>query len=121
MYLQRNGWSEEGIRSNRMEDTLDIGEISERDKETQIQGQKSRVVHYKQIRPNKEPTYLKKEWKKENVKTIARFRCGSEERSRKFWRSEEEKRCRLCGKKEETMEECDFLRRPGRRLEELLG
>lgn len=35
--------------------------------------------------------------KKEEVKVIARFRCGCEEMKNWFWLKEEQRKCRLCG------------------------
>ena len=35
---------------------------------------------------------------------VARFRCGSEERGRRYWMKEEERKCRICGEKEERWE-----------------
>jgi hypothetical protein len=39
-----------------------------------------------------------------NIKTVAKFRCGAVGRRGDQWRSEEERRCRLCGEGEETIE-----------------
>ena len=38
------------------------------------------------------------------TKVVARFRLGSENRSSKYWKECEEKKCRLCGEEEETLE-----------------
>ena len=33
-----------------------------------------------------------------------RFRCSNEVRGRQYWREEENRRCRICKEKEETLE-----------------
>ena len=47
-------------------------------------------------------------------KVIARFRLGSENLGSKYWKREEEKKCRLCRKGEETLrhifEECEWTK-----------
>lgn len=58
------------------------------------------------------PGYLRKDSKlsRKEVIKIARHRMGNEARANKYWEKEENRRCRLCGKAEETikhiMEEC---------------
>jgi len=45
---------------------------------------------------------------------IARFRCGNEARIGRYWEKEEERRCRICGEKEEDwthiLKECEATR-----------
>ena len=54
------------------------------------------------------------ESKKIPVKTIARFRLGSENLSSKFWNQVSKRRCRLCKEEEETLghicERCKWTR-----------
>lgn len=54
---------------------------------------------YAEIRPKEIPEYLAGR----DIKTIARFRCGNEEKARDRWRTEEEKLCRICHLEEETI------------------
>jgi len=55
---------------------------------------------------------------------IARFRCGNEEDGNKYWRKEEERICRTCGQKTETLEHlmrgCAELLRVHRNIKEIL-
>lgn len=48
------------------------------------------------------PKYLELKGKKKMIFMIARFRCGNEWRGERYWETEEEKLCRLCGCKRET-------------------
>ena len=40
-------------------------------------------------------------WKDKRI--LARFRCGNETKAREYWKEEEEKRYRLCKRKEEDL------------------
>lgn len=48
------------------------------------------------------PKYLKKKWGESRWKRMARFRLRNEMLRNKYWEDEERKKCRLCGKKEES-------------------
>jgi len=41
--------------------------------------------------------YLLKRGERGSQKLIARWRCGKEEERNGFWKTEEEKKCRICG------------------------
>ena len=56
---------------------------------------------YGQWMTNRLPVYLDRGL---DIKTIARFRLGSKERSKDKWSSEKERKCRICGTEEETIE-----------------
>jgi hypothetical protein len=56
---------------------------------------------YHRIRTTHLPLYLEEG---KNIKMIARFRCGSEERGREGWREKNDRMCRLCGTEEETID-----------------
>jgi len=43
------------------------------------------------------PDYLLKRGERGNQKVIARWRCGNEEEENRFWKTEEKKKCRICG------------------------
>lgn len=61
------------------------------------------------------PEYLKKGWKEDRWKRVAKFRLGDGLRGSKYWEKEESRRCRVCGWGEETWEhvweECTSWRR----------
>ncbi|XP_071642133.1 uncharacterized protein [Temnothorax longispinosus] len=59
---------------------------------------------YKRIRKDGIPEYLKKGWEEARWNRIARFRLGNEIREGLYWGKEEDKKCRICEKKEETWE-----------------
>jgi len=42
------------------------------------------------------PDYLLKRGERGSQKIIARWRCGNEEERNGFWKTEEEKKCRIC-------------------------
>ena len=65
---------------------------------------------YRKIITETIPKYLDRESAKEK-KIIARFRCGNEERNNKFWVSEGERMCRMCGEGRETIEHNVQMRR----------
>lgn len=62
--------------------------------------------------------------KRQDKKRIARFRCGNEELSNKYWNKEEEKFCRICQKQEETLEHmainCEEMRKAEKSVLELM-
>ena len=55
---------------------------------------------------------------------IARFRCGNEERSNRYWLKEEEKECRICRRGKETiehyLEECIMETRVWQKAKDLM-
>ncbi|XP_024889608.1 vicilin-like seed storage protein At2g18540 [Temnothorax curvispinosus] len=59
---------------------------------------------YKLIRKDGIPEYLKKGWEEARWNRIARFRLGNEIREGLYWGKEEDKKCRICERKEETWE-----------------
>ena len=59
---------------------------------------------YKIIVTEKIPEYMTKELKSKERKVLARFRVGNEERANKYWMSDEDKTCRVCKNKLETLE-----------------
>lgn len=48
------------------------------------------------------PDYLKKGWAENRWRRIARFRLREGVREGMYWAGEEERACRMCGRKEET-------------------
>jgi len=46
------------------------------------------------------PMYLRRNGRKGSQKIIARWRCGNEEEKNKYWRKEEDRRCRIYNMKE---------------------
>uniref|UniRef100_A0A1Y1KJL4 Uncharacterized protein n=1 Tax=Photinus pyralis TaxID=7054 RepID=A0A1Y1KJL4_PHOPY len=82
----------------------------ERDKDNQLQYQINEIENstynyttYKEIKTLHLPKYLQKN---KNIKTIARFRCGNENRTGKRWKEE---KCRLCKEETETIEHVIYL------------
>lgn len=54
---------------------------------------------YKWIREEEVPEYLKKERKEDKWRMVARFRLGNEMKEGLYWREEEDRRCKRCGRK----------------------
>jgi len=69
---------------------------------------------YKEICTKERPGYLRGRRKKKERNIIARFRCGNEARVGRYWEEEEERKCRICGEKEEDwthiLRECEATR-----------
>ena len=60
-------------------------------------------IHYRNIAKEKLPKNLEGRMKWKDRRILARFRCGNETKAREYWKEEEEKRCRLCKRKEEDL------------------
>ena len=60
-------------------------------------------IHYKDIRTEKLQEYLRGRRRKKERNGIARYRCGNETKGSQYWRGEEERKCRICGKAEENL------------------
>jgi len=50
------------------------------------------------------PDYLLKRGERGSQKIIARWRCGNEKERNGFWKTEEKKKCRICGMEEGCIE-----------------
>lgn len=70
------------------------------------------------------PKYLKGRMKTKDRSWIAKFRSGNETRGGQHWREEEERKCRVCWQKEETVDhilkECGTTKSE-MEIEEFLG
>jgi hypothetical protein len=102
----------------------------QRDRDVQVQERRTRIREsryngkYEKIITEELSKYLGRESRKERV-TIARFRCGNEERENKYWNEDRIRVCRMCGEKKETIEhllnECVELRERDESREEMLN
>jgi hypothetical protein len=82
-------------------------ELSERDKDTDKQERRKSIKksrEYERCMTEEIPEYLGKESAKER-KMMARFRCGNEERENSYWMEGEERKCRMCYKEREPIEQ----------------
>lgn len=59
---------------------------------------------YGEIKGEGIPEYLKKGWRENRWRRIARFRLGSEIRENRYWEKEENKLCKMCGGEVESWE-----------------
>lgn len=59
-----------------------------------------KMTEYNNHRPAQKPEYLNAG---KDIKLIARFRCGNEERGKDSWRTHRDRLCRICGTEEETI------------------
>lgn len=51
------------------------------------------------------PEYLRKNWGESRWQRVAKYRLGNGMKGGRYWvEEEEERRCRLCGREEETWE-----------------
>lgn len=91
-------------------------EVEERDKEIQLQerwGRIQRSRSNKDIRTLELLRYLKEKEKEERMVRIAGFRTGREMRESRFWKRDENKKCRICGWEEETWSKYVWMRERG--------
>jgi len=124
--------SEESRRKRREEgETMElirlmIGDVKKREREERVRKIRESKYNdvYKEIRTEKIPGYLRGRRKKKERIILARYRCGNEMRGGQYWREVEERKCRICGVEDETiehvLERCEATKR-GMRKEELLN
>jgi len=112
-YFEEKGWSinyYDQKMKNGSEIWIGLEEISkciERQKWEEKLDKSKFAKEYKNLVPEamKKPEYLRKENNpKRAMEMRARFRLGTETRANKYWRIEEDRICRLCGKEEETLQ-----------------
>ncbi|KAJ3619348.1 hypothetical protein MTP99_005037 [Tenebrio molitor] len=106
-YYQRNGYASEEVDRLRAKGRLMTPELSERDKDTDKQERRKSIKksrEYERCMTEEIPEYLGKESAKER-KMMARFRCGNEERENSYWMEGEERKCRMCYKEREPIEQ----------------
>lgn len=131
-YLERTGMSEIVYEERSLENEKEFTiKLANRDEEVQRQVQWNRIQEsrfhpkYRFIMANEKPKYLRKGMKKEELKVVARFRCGCEERSNMFWLKEEEKSCRFCkrGRDEVVlwMKDCDMIEKSEKGYTQLMN
>jgi len=137
---ERQGFfRERGIEQEEVEEGRDGGgfnfrEMEERDKVRQreerwerIRGSRSNRW-YVRIKGEGIPGYLKKGWAEKRWMRLAKFRLGEGVREGRYWEREENRRCRMCEREEETWkhvwEECGRWGTKGswqEMVEEVLG
>ena len=116
----RNGGTQMEAREDQERTTADQITEERRKREAEDRGKRIREskynVHYRKMATEELPKYLEGRMKWGDRKILARFRCGNETKAREYWKEEEEKRCRLCKKKEEdprhVIEECEITGGP---------
>ncbi|TGZ50923.1 hypothetical protein DBV15_12006 [Temnothorax longispinosus] len=107
---KRKSYLEElGVRVEE-EEELEVENLESREKAKQKQERMEKIVDskynrwYKFIRKDGIPGYLEKNWEEERWSRFARFRLGNEIREELHWEKEENRRCRICEREEETWE-----------------
>lgn len=78
---------------------------------------------YKEVKAVGIPKYLRVRGAKGSQKLIARWRCGNEKEKNRFWLSEEQRRCQICGEGEGSIEHLSTYVRTvkGLKVTEILG
>jgi len=120
-FLEEKGWSTEYYNHEMKNGSgiwIDLEEISkciDRQKWEEKLERSRFAKKYKNLVPEamEKPEYLRNEDNRNKTMEIkARFRLGTETRANKYWETEENRICRLCGKGEETLQHvfeiCDF-------------
>ena len=127
-YYTGKGYAEEEIERLRQQGWNIEEMMMEKDVEIQKQEDFNRIENGRYstgyLRVVGRPQYLTR-LKTEDMRTVARFRCGNEERGNRYWEEIESRRCRICGVEEENIEHwlkrCDGLREEEREREEILN
>ena len=109
--LEKAEANREEIRRMREEEEVEkiVREMLERIRRKEEDERRKKIeefkynTKYKDVMTEEMPRYLQGRKKKKDRITIARYRCGNEWRGGQHWREEEEKMCRVCGEKEESM------------------
>jgi len=108
VFYRQNSTEEIKDLREREGDVKDIVRRIERDKMGQWLEQRIRKSNYNDRYKNSTsigmPDYLLKTGERGSQKIIARWRCGNEEERNRFWKTEEEKKCRICGVEEGCIE-----------------
>lgn len=102
-YFNRTGWSAQSINVELLNEASVWASLKSRDVDCfrQLQEVAHASSSYRSLRTEGLPRYLATG---RDIRTVARFRCGNEERGTDGWRKEEDRKCRVCGQEEETVE-----------------
>lgn len=109
-FYEGKGWKAEEVERKWEEGEMRGEEMVRKEKKRQEEERWKKVVEargnreYKFVKGRGVPGYLKKGWGERRWQRMARFRLGEEMRGTRFWGTEEERRCRVCGMEEETWE-----------------
>jgi len=95
-------------KDDKGENTIEAWKKGAEENEEKIREEKLRNStygrEYNKWREENLPKYLEEKGKMRKIKTIARFRLCNEWRASKYWMEEQKKKCRMCGREEETGE-----------------
>ncbi|EFN75876.1 hypothetical protein EAI_03061 [Harpegnathos saltator] len=116
-FFEDRGWKIDEIEERREKgEGLRGEEIKSRERRKQEEERWERIREsrhnegYGKVKGKGVPGYLKMGWEEKRWRRIARFRLGCELRGGRYWEEEEKRRCRMCGRREETWkhiwEEC---------------
>jgi len=92
------------------EERIGYDELERRERQKQRIDRKERIEAskynrwYKVIKKEGVPEYLKKGWTEKRWRRMIRYRLGNEVREGSYWADDEEKKCRICEREEETWE-----------------
>ena len=107
-FLNEKEWNTIGYELERARKKDIISKIQRRGKDIQEQEIEIRDSkynkRYKYERKKGMPEYLRESRSEKEIKDKAKLRCGNMENANRYWLSEEEKKCILCGKEEGRLE-----------------
>lgn len=109
-YLNNLGFSEAEVVNMREREDQVEKMLVERDRDIERQKVESRIREAKynrgfgEIITRLRPKYLRQYRKDVDIDIVAKIRCGNFENRNKYWLGEEDRKCRLCKKEEETLE-----------------
>lgn len=109
-YLNKLGFSELEIINMRNREELVEEVLVKRDREIEKQRLDGKIREakynklYGEIITRIRPRYLREYRKEIDIDIVAKIRCGNFDRTNMYWLSEEDRKCRLCKKEDESLE-----------------
>ncbi|KAL6421353.1 hypothetical protein ACFW04_014690 [Cataglyphis niger] len=107
-YFEDRGMGMVEVEAKRSEGALDFGYFVKKDMEMNEKERWERrnqdITGSRKIKGSGIPEYLRRDWGKSRWQRMARYRLGNGMKGNWYWKEEEDKKCRLCGREEETWE-----------------
>ncbi|KMQ87887.1 hypothetical protein RF55_12706 [Lasius niger] len=109
-FFEDRGTDMEEMETQKDEGVFELGRLVTKDVELDRKKiwekiEESRFnAYYNEIKGKGIPENLKKGWEESRWQRVAKFRLGNGIRKNGYWKDEEEKKCRICGREGETWE-----------------
>ncbi|KAL6416732.1 hypothetical protein ACFW04_013190 [Cataglyphis niger] len=108
-YFEDRGMGMVKVEAKRSEEVLDFGYFVKKDREMDEKERWERIEEsrynslYREIKGSGIPEYLRRDWGESRWQRMARYRLEWNQ-GNWYWKEEEDKKCRLCGREEEVWE-----------------